>query len=1503
MGRDWRAGFGQLAIALFLGGVTVPAGESIVSAQIIPDETLGDESSVVTVDNIKGLESDRISGGAARGSNLFHSFQEFNIGEGRGGYFENPEVIENIFSRVTGSNPSEILGRLGVLGDANLFFLNPNGIIFGENASLDLNGSFLATTADSIVFPDGNNFSATNPEAAPLLTVNVQQPIGLEFQGKEGIISNQGNLAVGEDFTLSAGNLDLQGQLQTGGGSVTLLANNNITTSDIYTLSNEGNAGAITLNAANGNINIAGDLNSRTFTTSGNTGKAGAISLNAPQGSINLTGNLSAYSFNAGLENTFNAKDGGDITLYAGNDINIQGNVNSYSNANRGNTENAGKISLNTTNGSINVAGNLKADSSTDNLDHTAQAGDGGDITLNAANSIDLQGDVYSFSSANYSSTGNGGAISLTASNGSIEIQGMLNTYSRSYIEYGQMVSDANIGNGGAVTLEAGDNIDITGSISSNTLLGSFNRDIIQTGNVGNGGTVKLTASNGIKVTGGISSNTDNVNNYLPPPIDINDINTIISYVAFINSIKDDVTTGSGGAVTLSASNGNIETGGIYSSAKARYGDAGNSGAVIIEAANGSILGEIDSRAEVSFGGSGDGGAVNLTASRDIETSIISYSSSATGNSGNGGTIELTSIEGDIKAGSLSSYSLVNYTGNSSNAGEITLAAPKGSITTGDVLAFSSPSILYDFFPASSERGASINLTAKEDVTTGSLLSYGGSESGNITVNTTGAFSAANSIISTTTNGPSRSGDIEIRAKSVALTDGTQVSTSTTTQGKGGNLSIIAPDFVTLSGSSPEIVRLFWTEQGLFAAPGSSVKLSGYIPPLDFSRQFGEVAFPTGIYTQTSGQNSDAGNAGTINIKTGELLVQDRAVIAATTFGSGDGGDIFVEANNINVRNGSLLSGVGPQAAGDSGKIDIQSRFLNKSSSLDLSEQGVLQTLTLGGGKAGSIEIAMDSISVTNEAQISASTLEKGKAGNIEIDTPQLIIDRGASISAFTEASGDSGTITVNAPQAVLLTENSKLTVETTSAGKPGNIFIATPHLTIGKDAEISATATQDSTNTEGGGTITVKASKLDLTGKLGIFAETKGEAPAGTLTIQPDNHQPELDIQFTDTAIISSSTTASGSGGDINLNAPETINISGKGQVIVETKGSGDAGSINIETKDLNISNQTEISASTFSLGKAGDINITAANFNLLKGAELFTDTTSGVSAGDIQLNITDSINLSGSNIRASTTLGSMGNGGNIFIDPATMIVQDGAKIAVNSSGSGVGGNIDLQAGSLTLDKGTITAETASNQGGNINLTLSDLLTLRNNSQITATAGTAVTAEAKGDGGNITINTPFIVSFPFENNDITANASFGNGGRVEITSQGIFGIEFRDGETDLSDITVSSEFGQPGEVEINTSAIDPTRGLNNLPQEAVEAEVAQGCQTVGGKPTLEFFDIGRGGLPPTPEDLFSSEIVIAEWISLDLAEEKIQASTSENSFTEEEVKNMTLLTTFVCQK
>src|SRR4028118_228994 len=124
-------------------------------AQIIPDNSLGPESSLTVPDTINNLPSDRITGGAIRGVNLFHSFGEFNIKGGRGAYFENPRGIANIFTRVTGGNPSNILGNLGVLGNSNLFLINPKGIVFGPNARLDLRGSFIGSTGSGILFDNG----------------------------------------------------------------------------------------------------------------------------------------------------------------------------------------------------------------------------------------------------------------------------------------------------------------------------------------------------------------------------------------------------------------------------------------------------------------------------------------------------------------------------------------------------------------------------------------------------------------------------------------------------------------------------------------------------------------------------------------------------------------------------------------------------------------------------------------------------------------------------------------------------------------------------------------------------------------------------------------------------------------------------------------------------------------------------------------------------------------------------------------------------------------------------------------------------------------------------------------------------------------------------------------------------------------------------------------------------------------------------------------------------
>jgi filamentous hemagglutinin family protein len=214
-----RLSLGGLA-AISLGGFAAP-----VSGQIIPDTTLGSEASIASPNRtVRGLPATLIEGGAIRGRNLFQSFREFNVSDGQRVYFANPVGIDSILSRVTGSNPSRIFGLLGVDGAANLFLMNPNGILFGANARLDIAGSFVATTADRLTFENGQTFSARNPEAPPLLTVTLRPnlPYGTNYQGN---ISHAGNLAVGTGQTLSLqGNtVTTQGNLTAPGGTVQVL--------------------------------------------------------------------------------------------------------------------------------------------------------------------------------------------------------------------------------------------------------------------------------------------------------------------------------------------------------------------------------------------------------------------------------------------------------------------------------------------------------------------------------------------------------------------------------------------------------------------------------------------------------------------------------------------------------------------------------------------------------------------------------------------------------------------------------------------------------------------------------------------------------------------------------------------------------------------------------------------------------------------------------------------------------------------------------------------------------------------------------------------------------------------------------------------------------------------------------------------------------------------------------------------------------------------------------
>ena len=201
------------------------------SAQVTSDDTVNTQ----VTENGNTAE---ITGGETRGDNLFHSFQDFSVPTGNEASFLNANDISNIFSRVTGGDISNIDGLISANGSANLFLINPAGIVFGEGARLDIGGSFYGSSASSILFEDGE-FSAADLDNPPLLTINA--PIGLGFRDQPGDITVTGNgqgtrtttdlidtenaLRVNSDktFALVGGKLNLEGAtIKTAGGRIEL---------------------------------------------------------------------------------------------------------------------------------------------------------------------------------------------------------------------------------------------------------------------------------------------------------------------------------------------------------------------------------------------------------------------------------------------------------------------------------------------------------------------------------------------------------------------------------------------------------------------------------------------------------------------------------------------------------------------------------------------------------------------------------------------------------------------------------------------------------------------------------------------------------------------------------------------------------------------------------------------------------------------------------------------------------------------------------------------------------------------------------------------------------------------------------------------------------------------------------------------------------------------------------------------------------------------------------
>ncbi|MEH1981213.1 MAG: filamentous hemagglutinin N-terminal domain-containing protein [Nostoc sp.] len=1575
-------------------------------AQITSDTTLPINSNIQKVGN-----TIKIEGGTTAGSNLFHSFSEFSVPTESTAYFNNSVNIQNIISRVTGKSISDIDGLIRANGTANLLFINPNGIIFGPNAKLDIGGSFVGSTASSIKFADGFEFSARNPSTTPLLTISV--PIGLQFNGGEGniVVETAASSLPAIPYTEVGDAGELPSTAQTANSSTS----GTVVSSISGTLNNDNDIDLYQLFLRNGQ--------KLTATTVGGTKIDTQLFLFDGNG-LGLVMNDDDYSANDGngtrqstlpLGEAFIAPVSGKyylgISSYENNPRSSQGAI--FEDASptgagaqlpvSGWDENLGSAS-----GAYTIKLTNQIPPTPSSLFQGQQgktlAFVGGKVTVNGEQAITPNGRVIlggvdgagtvglnlvgnnlqvDFPSqiprADVSLNNTGGVNIATGSNGNLGIYGRnvditggytgpsLSVEAQGSIRFGGDITINEPDKSGLLTgadaailsqkstlilrsTAAGDvstqAITVKGgeiNINSAGLITTNGKTLDTSNNPSDGGSITLSANNGIS-TGDLYSDSSSRSSTYPyeslvdsdngGDITLSTSNGDISAGFIRTGSYSSLNAGNAGNITLNTNNGNITTDLLfaYTDVDGNFGNAGNGGNITLSAINGSIYAtRLYSYSSSSNGNAGNGGNITLSATNDIVASeriqsfstsdststyatagnggavtlstangnisvgqVKSASLSSSGISGNAGAISLTALSGNISAAGMQSYSDSEF-GIAGNGGDITLTALKGSIFPADYL-FSG---ILGSSGGRGGKGGNVTLKAagtikpKNDyafqINTSGILG-----SGNIIIDTQAPF-ALNTFLISDTFGSGKGGDIQITAPSISITNGGQISAGTHSSGQGGNISLHAFDFLEISGVTLD-APFGNSNKYIFTGLPLGTYIGGYIPTGITTVEGNypkDVLFPSGVFTQTT--VGSTGSAGNLRIETGRLIIKDGGAIATTTFGqNSNAGNVSIQVDSISVDNGSILSGVAGGAKGDSGSIDLQTRLLS------ITGGGVIQTQTLGEGKAGNINVnatqqvnlfgigsGLRSSSGGSNNQLGTISSNIGQGGNINLTTNSLSITDGATLDAQTETNSTGGNITINASTLSAI-NGGKILTSTSGSGEAGDIALNIPEI------EISGSTS-------------------------GLFAQTSGAGSAGDLTVQPGSQGQNLKINFQDNSLISASTSSEGKGGILSVTAPESIALIGNGTLAATAEGSaaGVAGDVEITTNKLDIANGVRVSAATNSTNPkagGGELTVQAAQLNLTDGSILEAGTTGAAPGGNLRIQPNNNgqtlaVNFSGKSKASAATSGS-GQGGTLSVTApqAITLTGDGSLISAETTGSGKGGDLTLQTGDLSIRDGALLTVSSTNKGiaGSL-IVAADSIDLYNNAKITADTtggggniilrtlslllrnGSAITTNATGEnipGGNIDINAKngFIIAVPQENSDISANSRDFRGGNVTINAQAIFGIKPENASTPNSDITATGKNSSDnGTVQVNTPDVDPSNGLVELPVNFVDRSglIAQGCPANKGN---SFTITGRGGLPPLPtQALRTNQTATVNWVTLNPQEQR-NISIGENS-------------------
>ena len=646
--------------------------------------------------------------GQRAGNNLFHSFGRFNLNSAENATFSGSAGIQNVISRVTGGQESFIDGSFrSTIPGANIYFLNPSGVVFGENATLDVQGSFHASTADYLKFKDGVKFESGEAIASSVLTVAAPEafgfldntPASIDILGKANNINQALDVADGETFSLVGGNISI--------------VDNGLSVSD-------GQVNIISVGSAGEAVIGSTEIETGSFKNMGDIYFESQNDSSETVASIFLNGDSAKKIFIQGgemtLKNTSIVSEtqdgmGGNIDINLSRGLNINGTQNNSKDGIFTNTESSGiggiggNIELNV--GKINLAGGANIATITEN-------GRSGNITINTSDSIQITGKNTAISSI---TNGKGQAGNLVINTKSLE------TFDGAFISSHSSESSEQVAESGHIKINATDTIRLTGLEEESSGISS-----VVEGD-GNTGDIEIQSDNLIIENGGgiftFTGGNGNSGNILVKSNDIELTGIESSLTGIVtwsmNSSMASQTLGSSGDIKILSNNLSVQNGASISTSNENSGNAGNAGNLFVKSEN-ILLSGIDStiKTATSIDSMGDAGNLNIYANEIKINDGASFNTSTLG-SGNGGNLVITADDIYLNNSSLKSDSQ-----NMGSAGNINIVLKKGGLTLENDALITSAAKSAMPGNISIDDGKIVQLSGKSTIQTGAVGQRGG---------------------------------------------------------------------------------------------------------------------------------------------------------------------------------------------------------------------------------------------------------------------------------------------------------------------------------------------------------------------------------------------------------------------------------------------------------------------------------------------------------------------------------------------------------------------------------------------------------------------------------------------------------------------------------------------------------------------------------------------------------------------------------------------------------